>query len=204
MCLRDCASIAGEIFDPVGRTVPVTVGFKVDLSQIHRLGFTWDDELPDNIRSVWADNFEIIQEFGTLKYKRVIVPSNAKNLDIVTLDFGDASNQALCVAIYARFELKDGSYSCHLVFARSKIVPDGTTTPRGELMAASMNAATGYTMNKLARSGHTQGEIEREREREREREKTETTSNAKSKTRDSELMRLFKVKVWHIHYGTME
>ena len=29
------------------------------------------------------------------------------------------------------------------------------------------------------------------------------TSNAKSRTRDSELMRLFKVKVWHIHYGTM-
>ena len=154
LCLRDCASITGEIFDPPGRTVPVTVGFKVDLSQIHRLGFTWDDELPDNIRSVWAENFDMIQELGTLKYKRVIVPPNAKNLDIVTLDFGDASNQALCVAIYARFELKDGSYSCHLVFARSKIVPDGTTTPRGELMAASMNAATGYTVQKALGKYH--------------------------------------------------
>ena len=29
------------------------------------------------------------------------------------------------------------------------------------------------------------------------------TSNAKSRTRDSELISLFKVKVWHIHYGTM-
>ena len=29
------------------------------------------------------------------------------------------------------------------------------------------------------------------------------TSNAKSRTCDSELIRLFKVKVWHIHYGTM-
>ena len=100
-------------------------------------------------------NFGLIKDLGTLKYKRVIVPPNAKNLDIVTLDFGDASLQLICVAIYARFELKDGSYACHLVFARSKIVPEGTTIPRAELMAASMNATTGYTVQKAFGKYHT-------------------------------------------------
>ena len=128
--------------------MPITAGFKVDISYIHKSGFTWDDVLADNIRSVWVKNFGLIEDLGTLEYKRVIVPSNAKNLDITTLDFGDASLQLICIAIYARFELKDGSYSCHLVFARSKIVPEGTTIPRAELVAASMNAATGYTVQK--------------------------------------------------------
>ena len=148
LCLRLCVSVTGEIFDPPGRTVPITAGLKLDISHIHKSGFTWDDVLPENIRAVWVKNFGLIQELGTLEYKRVIVPPNAKNLDIMTLDFGDASLQLICVAIYARFELKDGSYSCHLVFARSKIVPEDTSIPRAELIAASHNAATGFTVQK--------------------------------------------------------
>ena len=115
-----CVSVTREIFDPPGRTVPITAGLKLDISHIHKSGFTWDDVLPENIRSVWVKNFGLIQDLGTLEYKRVIVPPNAKNLDIVTLDFGDASLQLIYVAIYAWFELTDGTYSCHLVFARSK------------------------------------------------------------------------------------
>ena len=141
-------SVSAEVFEPPGRTVPVVAGIKVDISDLHRLGLGWDDQIPDNLRPVWKNNFEMIQELGNLKYKRVIVPANAKKLDIFTLDTADASTRLICAAIYARFELKDGSYSCQLVFARSKIVPEGTTTPRAELMAAAMNAATGFTVQK--------------------------------------------------------
>ena len=40
LCHGDCDSIIREIVDPPGGTVAATVGFKVDLSQPHRLGFT--------------------------------------------------------------------------------------------------------------------------------------------------------------------
>ena len=143
-----CVSISAEVFDPPGRSVPIIAGIKVDISDLHRLGLGWDDQIPENLRPVWKNNFEMIQELGNLKYKRVIVPPNAKNLEIFTLDTADASTRLICAAIYARFELKDGSFSCQLVFARSKIVPEGTTTPRAELMAATMNAATGFTVQK--------------------------------------------------------
>ena len=89
-----------------------------------------------------------------MKYKRAIVPPDAKNLDIVTIDTGDASSNLICTAIYARFEKKDGSFSCQLVFARSKVIPEGTSIPRAELMAAAMNAATGHTVRKAFGSYH--------------------------------------------------
>ena len=67
----------------------------------------------------------MLESLGTLKYNRVIVPVNAKNLDITTIDTGDASPSLICTAVYARFECKDGTFSCQLVFARSRVVPGG-------------------------------------------------------------------------------
>ena len=52
----------------------------------------------------------MMEEIGRIKYNMAIVPHNAKNLDIVTLDAGDASSKLICCAIYARFEINDGSF----------------------------------------------------------------------------------------------
>ena len=53
----------------------------------------------------------------------VVVPVDAVSLDVDTIEFGDASESLFCAAIYARFLRKDGSYSCQLIFSRSKLVP---------------------------------------------------------------------------------
>ena len=50
------------------------------------------------------------------------------------------------MAIYARFKLTDGGYSCQLVFARTKIVPKDMSIPRAELLAATLNATTGHVV----------------------------------------------------------
>ena len=152
--LTDCASVAAQVFDPSGRTVPVTGGIKLDVSLLHKFGLKWEDGIPENFRGVWANNLEMLEELSTLRYNRVIVPPNAKNLDIITIDAGDASPSLICVAIYVRFECKDGTFSCQLVFARSKVVPEGTSVPRAELMAAAINAATGFTVMKAFGSYH--------------------------------------------------
>ena len=104
---RICASVTAKVFDRTGKVTPIIAGIKLDLSHLHKIGLGWDDKIPESLRAVWKRNFEMIEELGTLKYKRVIVPPDAKNLDITTLDFGDASSSLICVAIYARFELKD-------------------------------------------------------------------------------------------------
>ena len=144
LTLTNCASIVGQIFDPSGRCAPLVAGFKLDLSYLHGIHLKWGDDIPENLRGIWSSNYEMMQEMKHLKWNRAIVPKDAKHLNIFTLDAGDATPRIACVAIYARFELVDGSFSCQLVLARTKILPVGTTTPRAELTAATMNAATGW------------------------------------------------------------
>ena len=59
-----------------------------------------------------------------------------------------------CVAIYARFLKRDGTYSCQLVFSRSNFVPDGLSQPRAELLAATLNTHTGEIGKKPFQDNH--------------------------------------------------
>ena len=134
LTMRDCVGQVSRLFDPLGKFAPIVAGWKLDISNLHSMGLSWDDKLPENLRSIWTSNFEMMEEIGNVRFKRAVVPPDAKNLKITTLDFGDASSKLLCAAIYARFEKRDGNYSCQLVFARSKVLPEGISVPRGELM----------------------------------------------------------------------
>ena len=106
----------------------------------------WDDHIPNDLKAVWIANFQTIQDLANVRFNRVVVPENATNLDIETIDTGDASSLLAWAAIYARFKKIDGTFSCQLIFARSKLVPDGVTLPRDELLAASLNATSGHVV----------------------------------------------------------
>ena len=152
--MRDCVGKLAELFDPLGRITPLIVGMKLDVSILHRAGLGWDDVLPDNSRTIWTSNFELMQEIKGITYRRAIVPRDAKNLNTFTLGTGDASSKLICAAIYARFERKCGSFSCQLVFSRFKVRPEGISIPRAELMTACMNGATGHTVKKAFGNYH--------------------------------------------------
>ena len=104
----------------------------------------WEDEIPSNLREVWLSDFKTMKDIGEIRFHRAVVPSDAVNLNIETIETADASNDLICCAIYARFERKGGKFSCQLIFARTKIVPADLTIPRAELMAATLNAVTGH------------------------------------------------------------
>ena len=89
-----------------------------------------------------------------LRYNRAIVPTDAANLNINTMDFGDASRSLVCVAIYARFLRKLDTYSCQLIFSRSRLVPDGMSQPRAELYAAVVNTHSGEVVNRALYKNH--------------------------------------------------
>ena len=146
---RQCASKVAEIFDLTGKITPITAGMKMDLHDLTSIKeLQWADAIPDNLRGVWKSHFEMMEEIKTLKFNRCVVPSDAVSLDIETIDTGDASKSITCAAIYARFQRKNGEFSCQLVFARSKLVPDGTTQPRAECLAALLNTHTGEVVKR--------------------------------------------------------
>ena len=128
--------------------VPILATMKVDLHELVILKLDWDDAIPNSYRAMWESHFAMIQEINNIRYYRTVVPEDAVDLDVITLDFGDASKVLVCVAIYARFKRKCGSYSCQLVFARSRLVPEGMTQPRAELFAAVLCAHTGEVVKK--------------------------------------------------------
>ena len=65
----------------------------MDLHKLVKRGLSWDDAIPDDLRSVWVSYFEMMQEIGNLRFQRVVGPEDAANLDINTIDAADASNK---------------------------------------------------------------------------------------------------------------
>ena len=151
---RMCTSKVAEIYDLVGKMMPIVSSLKIDLHDLVQRKLDWDDKIPDSLRQIWISNFEMVQEIKHLRFKRAIVPTDAITLDVQTLDFGDASSIMACSAIYARFKRPNDQYSCQLIFSRSKILPDGISQPRAELTAALLNAHTGEVVKRSFATKH--------------------------------------------------
>ena len=98
---RHCVSKVAEVFDLTGKVTPITATMKMDLHSLVQRRLDWDDTLPDDLRSIWITHFEMMQKIGKIKYKRTIVPQDAANLNINTINFGNASNKLAFAAIYA-------------------------------------------------------------------------------------------------------
>ena len=150
---RQCSSKLGELYDITGIVTPFIATMKIDLHQLVMRKMDWDDVLPDSLRNLWVSHFQMMNEIKDIQYQRAIIPEDAINLDIQTLDFGDASEELSCAAIYVRFKLKNGSFSCQLIFARSRISEE-PTQPRGELVAALLNSHTGQIVKRAFGDRH--------------------------------------------------
>ena len=151
---RQCVSKVSEVFDLTGKMMPIISSFKLDLHELVRRKLDWDDVVPADLYNKWISNFKTIEDLGNIKFNRAVIPPDAVNLDINTLDFADASQLMACAAVYARFKRRNGSYSCQLVFSRSKLIGDSTTQPRAELIAALLNAYTGEVVRRSFGSYH--------------------------------------------------
>ena len=83
LTMRDCVRKVAELFEPLGKITPIVAGMKLDISLLHSSGLGWDDEIPSNLRNVWTSNFEMMEEIGTIKYKRAIVPDCIDNKELM-------------------------------------------------------------------------------------------------------------------------
>ena len=153
---RDCASKLGEIFDLTGLVTPLIAGMKLDLHELNVKKLNWDDVLPANLQSIWESHFQMMSEMKNLRYQRAIIPEDAVDLNLTTLDFGDASQSLACVAIYARFKRKNAGFSCQLIFSKSRLIPDHMSQPRAELFAALINTHAGEVVRRALCKYHQQ------------------------------------------------
>ena len=116
---------------------------KINLHVLVQWKLDWNEIIPSDLTDIRKSYFDTIKELSQIQFKRAVVPHDAVNLDMDTIECGYASKEMICIAIYVRFLRKSGDHSCQLLFARSKLVPEGMTIPRAELFAANVNSQTG-------------------------------------------------------------
>ena len=151
---RDCVSNVCEIFDIIAKLTPLTAAMKLDLHELVSQKLDWDDKIPDNLPPIQESHFQMVNEIKTLKYQMAVIPEDAIDIKLETLDFGDANREIAYITIYARFRRKDDSYSCQLVFARSRLFLTEMTQPRAELQAALINTHTEKVLRRALGQHH--------------------------------------------------
>ena len=145
---KNCASRVGEVFDLNGRFAPLIAQFKMDLHDLCTIyKIEWKEFINDELFQAWKNNFDTIEQMREIKFQRCVIPHDAVSLEMDIIEMGDSSLKMACSAIYVRFRRKNGSFSCQLVFAKTRIIPSDMTLPRAELFAATLNATTGHVVS---------------------------------------------------------
>ena len=140
---REMIGMAAKVYDPLGLVTPIMSKIKLDLHEITDLKVDWDDALPTRLLSTWSENITMMQSLNQLEFKRAMIPHNAAKAEIHLIGSCDASIDISIATLHARVELVDGSFSCQLLTAKSKLVK-GVTVPRAELKGAVLAATMSH------------------------------------------------------------
>ena len=121
------------VWNPGSMSTPC--GLVFDASQVTPSGYNLNSIL--DLDSPCLQNCQTLKDLVDVQFERTVVPEDA-------VDVGDASGELHCAAVYARSQRKDSSHSSQLIFSRSRLVPDGMSIARLELLAAHLIAIIGH------------------------------------------------------------
>ena len=137
---REMLSKVAAMYDPLGLIIPIVILGRMLFQQAVRLRLNWDDAVPDDLSRRWSLWWTSLESLGSLKFPRVLVPTNLIGATAELHHFCDGSTQAYGVCSYLRLTQGDRIH-VQLVSAKSRLVPiKPMTIPRVELCAAKMAA----------------------------------------------------------------
>ena len=134
---RVLAGRVAGVYDPLGLVTPITAQLKLDMSVVCKHAAGWDEMLPSELLDEWVKNIAQIQLLKEIKVPRNIGSRDAASKDLEIIVCSDASQAIAAACVYGRVKLKDGSFDCNLLMAKSKVVTK-CTIPRAELRAATL------------------------------------------------------------------
>ncbi|KFM62154.1 hypothetical protein X975_06179, partial [Stegodyphus mimosarum] len=142
----------GRIFDPVGLLSPFVLRIKIILQQIWVLALDWDDELPENLCSVWkkwCKEVSSLDEIGIPRYYfSAIGNSDVERIELHC--FSDASKKAYGTVAYLRIISSNEQIFTVFVASKTRVAPlKPLTLPRLELMGALLSAKLGTSIVKV-------------------------------------------------------
>lgn len=132
---RTVLSTIAKLFDPLGLISPVIIKAKILMQELWSIKLEWDDPLPTTTAIQWETFINQLQGTSLLTFPRWISSNSDQNLEIH--GFCDASQQAICAAVYTRVTNNNGEMISTLVCAKTKVAPlKRLTIPRLELSGA--------------------------------------------------------------------
>ncbi|XP_039450509.1 uncharacterized protein LOC120429503 [Culex pipiens pallens] len=119
---RTVHSDSAMLFDPDGFLAPVVVQAKIICQQLWRIKSDWDVPLDESLQQLWRDYRMSFMAVATIKMPRWIGFST-DCVEIQIHGFCDASERAYGAGLYLRCTALDGSVTCRLFLAKSKVAP---------------------------------------------------------------------------------
>ena len=137
---RMCTSAVAKVWDILGKTTPVTLRLKHDLRRLISESPEWDTPLSSQARSLWIQNFGIIENIRGLVYIRCSKPKDALRTTCRLWIVVDAAEWGMIVTVYVGWERKGGGYSCSHLYGKGLLGPEALTLPQKELHILSVGA----------------------------------------------------------------
>jgi hypothetical protein len=109
------AAING-VYDLLGWASPVMITGKILFIELCLRKISWDEQVPDDIVRRWNQWAKTLRECTEIKVPRIVV--NNKSQQISIHGFADASQLAVCAAVYVLATYNDGKASQNLLVSR--------------------------------------------------------------------------------------
>ncbi|XP_043213502.1 uncharacterized protein LOC122377501 isoform X2 [Amphibalanus amphitrite] len=142
---RGYLSAAASCYDPLGLVAPCVVRARMVVQKLHRLGGSWDEEVPESLRREWEEWLRDLSHLSLLKIPRCLSPLGLDAAlaagDKIQLHlFADASTSAYGVVTYVCCVDEETDHaSCRILFSRARLAPmRQLSVPRLELAAATL------------------------------------------------------------------
>ena len=137
---RKILSLVSSVYDPLGFAAPLILPAKKLLQELHKMGYGWDDVIPEEHLKYWQEWIINLPKLNVIKVPRCIKPNRFAELRSIQLhNFSDASEEGYGAVSYLRLEDTKGAVSISLLLGKSRVAPLKTVTiPRLELTAATI------------------------------------------------------------------
>ena len=147
---RGIVSDTARSFDVLGWLAPFILNMKVLFQQLWKKKIGWDEALDEELTARHTEWREQLPLLKTMTLPRCYFAAGTTTSTQLH-GFSDASELAFAAVVYLRATYQDGSVSCRLVVAKTRVAPLHTVSmPRLELCGAEMLsellAVTGNTL----------------------------------------------------------
>ena len=123
------------MYDPQGLLAPLTLKMKNDLRRLIEIDPSWNNPMPENMRSIWLKNFKTVEDVRDFLYIRCSIPPNAVSCYCRLLLLCDAADIGIITAAYICYEMPGNKWTCDLLFAKGLLVHENLSIPLKELQA---------------------------------------------------------------------